>query len=180
MKAGRNTSDGVPAARQQQAKEVAALRVELGVLLFTLDPALPLAELAEQLAEQFAELQLPSRVATAGPQRVAAVMDGKFTGIDVLVVLGDASAETEDRLMDLVEWLLANGRRALAENLVFAQLGHQPKNRPAPAFARVVLERHFAAEARKSGLRFPWAASSRASWELAGAVLDYATGLGAE
>ncbi|WPR65912.1 hypothetical protein SLW73_06225 [Glutamicibacter protophormiae] len=180
MKAGRNTPGGVPAARQQQAREVAAARSELGVLLFTLDPALPQAKLAQQLAEQFAELQLPSRVATAGPQRVAAVMDGSFTGIDVLVVLGDAGADTEDRLMELVEWLLANGRGALAENLIFAQLGQPPKHRPVPAFARVVLERNFAAEARKSGLRFPWAASSHPSWELAGAVLDYATGLGAE
>ncbi len=181
MKVGRNTSDGVPTGLQEQAKAITAVHAELGVLLFSLSAELPQGPIAEHLAEQFAELELNSRVVSAGPARVGAVLDGKFTGIHVLVVLGDSGSDTEDQLMDLVHWLLANGRQQLAENLIFAQIGKQKANgSPAPAFARVMLEQNFVSATRKSGLRFPWAASSDKSWALAGAVLDYATGLAAE
>jgi len=82
--------------------------------------------------------------------------------------------------MELVQWLLANGRQALAENLIFAVLDEGHSVAELPAFNRVVLPRSYFARTQQSGLRLPWAASARESWELVTAVLDYAVGLGAE
>lgn len=180
MRPGKKVS--VPSARSlaERAAVVASTRGELGVLVFTLDSRLPFVEVTEHLAEQFAELALTSRVVAAGPDRVQAVLDGKFAGIDVVIALGETAENAEDQLMELVNWLLANGRTALAENLIYAQLGHERTSTVAPTFNRVLLPRAYFARTRQSGLRLPWAASAHDSWELAEAVLDYAAGLGDE
>ena len=179
MSRAKNTSSAIPSKLEQLAAQVGGRRRELGVLVFTLELGLPQLEVAQKLADQFALLQLNSRIASAGPEKVQAVLEGKFKGIDVLVVLGKAHEGTEDALMELVAWLLANGRQELAQNLVFAQLGHSLKQ-AAPAFNKVLLPHSYAAGARQSGLRLPWAASSHESWDLAEAVLGYAAGLGEE
>lgn len=180
MRTSKSKSEAAPADLVMRAAELAPNPDTLPVLVFTLDTHLPFCEIADHLAEQFGELDVKTRVATAGPQRVQSVLDGKFSGVEVLVVVGDTSAESEDRLMELVEWLLANGRRELAENLIYAVLGHEHQNHATPAFSRVLLPRSYYARTQQSGLKLPWAASARESWELVHAVLDYAVGLGAE
>ncbi|TFH57631.1 hypothetical protein [Glutamicibacter arilaitensis] len=180
MRASKTNPAAVPAALKEQAAQLPFKAQSISVLVFTLDTHLPFCEIAEHLAEQFTELELTAQVGMAGPQRVKSVLEGKFTGVDVLVVVGDTSSESEDRLMELVEWLLANGRRDLAENLIYAVLGHEYQNHATSAFSRVVLPRSYYARTQQSGLKLPWAASARESWELANAVVDYAFGLGAE
>ncbi|MCS3494029.1 hypothetical protein M2368_003057 [Arthrobacter sp. JUb119] len=180
MRPSKMTPGAVPARLRQQVAELGSKGQPITVLVFTLDTHLPFCEIAEHLAEQFGELDCKAQVATAGPQRVQSVMDGKFTTTNVLVVVGDTSADSEDRLMELVEWLLANGRKDLAGNLIYAVLGHEHQNHATQAFSRVVLPRSYYARTQQSGLKLPWAASARESWELANAVLDYAVGLGAE
>lgn len=180
MRAHKTKPGAAPEELKQQVAELGSRILPISVLVFTLDTHLPFCEIAEHLAEQFGELECQATVATAGPQRVQSVREGKFTGVNVLVAVGDTSAESEDRLMELVEWLLANGRKELAANLIYAVLGHEHQNHTAPAFSRVVLPRSYYARTQQSGLKLPWAASARESWELAHAVLDYAVGLGAE
>ena len=173
------TKPGLRQELKQQVAELGSRILPISVLVFTLDTHLPFCEIAEHLAEQFGELECQATVATAGPQRVQSVREGKFTGVNVLVAVG-IPAPNPNRLMELVEWLLANGRKELAANLIYAVLGHEHQNHPAPAFSRVVLPRSYYARTQQSGLKLPWAASARESWELAHAVLDYAVGLGAE
>lgn len=180
MRASKTPAGLVPEKISIQANEFSALRNHLGVLVFTLYTRLPCLEIAEHLAEQFAEVNVPAQVASAGPERVQAALEGKFSKADVLVVVGESGPDSEDQLMDFVQWLLANGRKALAENLIFAFLGDERPDFPVPAFNRVQLPRSYFARTQHSGLRLPWAASARESWELVGAVLDYAVGLGAE
>lgn len=180
MRAHKTPAGAAPAEVAARASEVAAGRDRLGVLVFTLSTHLPFFEIAEHLAEQFGELQLRAEVSTAGPQRVESVLEGKFAGVDVLVVVGETGPDGEDQLMELVQWLLANGRQPLAENLIFAVIDDGRRASDMPAFNRVVLPRSYFARTRQSGLRLPWAASARESWELVTAVLDYSLGLGAE
>lgn len=180
MRAHKNPAGAAPAEVAARASEVAAGRDRLGVLVFTLSTHLPFFEIAEHLAEQFGELQLRAEVSTAGPQRVESVLEGKFAGVDVLVVVGETGPDGEDQLMELVQWLLANGRQPLAENLIFAVIDDGQRASDMPAFNRVVLPRSYFARTQQSGLRLPWAASARESWELVTAVLDYSLGLGAE
>ncbi|WP_404290343.1 hypothetical protein [Glutamicibacter arilaitensis] len=174
----------VPTLRPEtlRAKAIAAgrLRQNLQITIFALDANLPAAELAEFLQGQLAQLSLDSQVDATGPERVRAALAGRFNNADVLVVVGDDSAEAEPALMDLVQWLLLNGRTTLAENLVYVQLGSRASSSPAPVFERIILPKNFAQQTQQSGRRLPWAASSHESWELANAVLDYATGLSAE
>lgn len=178
--ANKTPAGAAPAEVAARASEAAAGRDRLGVLVFTLSTHLPFFEIAEHLAEQFGELELRAEVSTAGPQRVQSVLEGKFAGVDVLVVVGETGPAGEDQLMELVQWLLANGRQSLAENLIFAVLDEGHSVAELPAFNRVVLPRSYFARTQQSGLRLPWAASARESWELVTAVLDYAVGLGAE
>jgi len=180
MRAHKTPAGAAPAEVAARASEVAAGRDRLGVLVFTLGTHLPFFEIAEHLAEQFGELQLRAEVSTAGPQRVESVLEGKFAGVDVLVVVGETGPDGEDQLMELVQWLLANGRQPLAENLIFAVIDDGQRASDMPAFNRVVLPRSYFARTQQSGLRLPWAASARESWELVTAVLDYSLGLGAE
>lgn len=180
MRAHKTPAGAAPAEVAARASEVAAGHDRLGVLVFTLSTHLPFFEIAEHLAEQFGELQLRAEVSTAGPQRVESVLEGKFAGVDVLVVVGETGPDGEDQLMELVQWLLANGRQPLAENLIFAVIDHGQRASDMPAFNRVVLPRSYFARTQQSGLRLPWAASARESWELVTAVLDYSLGLGAE
>lgn len=180
MRAHKTPARAAPAEVAARASEVAAGRDRLGVLVFTLSTHLPFFEIAEHLAEQFGELQLRAEVSTAGPQRVESVLEGKFAGVDVLVVVGETGPDGEDQLMELVQWLLANGRQPLAENLIFAVIDDGQRASDMPAFNRVVLPRSYFARTQQSGLRLPWAASARESWELVTAVLDYSLGLGAE
>ncbi|TAP26893.1 hypothetical protein [Arthrobacter sp. S41] len=180
MRASKTPAGVTPQEISTQASEISALRSRLGVLVFTLDTHLPFFEIAEHLAEQFGEVNVKAEVSTSGPQRVQTALEGKFSAADVLVVVGEPGPDSEDQLMELVEWLLANGRKALAENLIFAVLGEVRADHPVPAFNRVVLPRSYFARTQHSGLRLPWAASARESWELVGAVMNYAVGLGAE
>ncbi|WP_159611683.1 hypothetical protein [Glutamicibacter sp. JC586] len=180
MRASKTPAGVTAQAVSDRAKEFLTLRSRLGVLVFTLDTHLPFFEIAEHLAEQFSELNLAAQVSTSGPERVQTALEGKFSAADVLVVVGEPGPDSEDQLMDLVQWLLANGRKALAENLIFAVLGDERPDHPVPAFNKVALPRSYFARTQHSGLRLPWAASARESWELVGAVLDYAVGLGAE
>ncbi|KSU64753.1 hypothetical protein [Arthrobacter sp. NIO-1057] len=180
MRAPKTPAGAVPAEVAARASQVAAGRDSLSVLVFTLSTHLPFFEIAEHLAEQFGELEVRAEISTAGPQRVQSVLDGKFKGIDVLVVIGETGADGEDQLMELVHWLLANGRQQLAENLIFAVVDDgRPAGNPV-SFNYVVLPRSYLARTQRSGLRLPWAASARESWELVTAVLDYSLGLGAE
>ncbi|WP_313812271.1 hypothetical protein [Glutamicibacter sp.] len=161
------------------ASQIAAQRERLNILLFTLDVDLPNEEIARQLQGQLGRLDLAADVATAGPERVRSAIDGKFDDVDVLVVLANSGSEAEDRLMELVQWLLANGRTSLAQNLVFAQWGSS-RRQTSPIFDHVVLEDSYVSQIQQSGRRFPWAAASHESWNLADAVLSYAVGLRVE
>ncbi|MGP9488946.1 hypothetical protein ACT3TP_03405 [Glutamicibacter sp. AOP38-B1-38] len=169
-----------PAALRAKAIAAGKVRENLKITVFALSAALPAAELAVFLEGQLAQLTLNSQVRVAGPERVKAALAGRFNEADVLVVVGDGSATAEPALMELVQWLLLNGRTALAENLVYVQLGARTSATPAPVFERVVLPMNFAEQTQQSGRRLPWAAASHESWELADAVLNYATGLSAE
>lgn len=163
-----------------KALAVGARRSKLTVLIFGLQTELEIEARAHQLQEQLASVNLDSEIRTAGPERVKAVLDGKFSGVDVLVVLGDGASKSEPALMEFVEWLLANSRGSLAENLLYAQLGEGKANTPAPVFTSVILPAMGQQVNERSGRRLPWAASPHTTWELAHAVLDYATGLEAE
>jgi len=180
MRANKTPAGAAPAEVAARASKAAAGRARLGVLVFTLSTHLPFFEIAEHLAEQFGELDLKAEVSTAGPHRVQSVLEGKFNAVDVLVVVGETGPDGEDQLMELVQWLLANGRSNMAENLIFAVVDDGQRVGEFPAFNRVVLPRSYFARTQQSGLRLPWAASARESWELVTAVLDHSLGLGAE
>ena len=169
-----------PATLRAKALAAGKIRATLNVSVFALDSSLPAEALAGVLQAQFQELSLSSQVQAAGPERVLAALAGHFSKADVLVVLGDSSAKSEPALMDLVQWLLLNGQTSLAENLLYAQLGSAKARTVAPVFELVMLPPDFAERVQQSGRRFPWAASSHEQWELADAVLTYATGLAAE
>ncbi len=179
MKPARTSSRAEQRRLGKAAAHVSSTLGELGILLFTLEAKLPHQEVAQRLGTQLESLGLAAAVDTAGPARVRSVMDGKFDDVDVLVVLGESGPDGEDQLMDLVQWLLANGRTALAQNLVFAQWG-EGRAKHQPVFNHVVLQPSYLGGEQQSGRRFPWAASADDSWALARAVLDYAVGLGAE
>lgn len=169
-----------PEALRVKAIAAGKMRATLKVSVFTLDAALPADTLAGFLGAQLQELSLDSRVCAAGPERVKAALAGHFIDADILVVLGDGSAQAEPALMELVQWLLLNGQAVLAENILFVQLGEGKSGTPSPVFERVILPLDFAEQTQQSGLRLPWAASSHKSWALADAVLTYATGLADE
>src|SRR4051794_24051829 len=99
MRTNKLPAGAAPADLSARASQISSTHPRLGVLVFTLDTHLPFFEIAEHLAEQFGELDVRAEVSTAGPQRVQSVIEGKFNSIDVLVVVGEPSADGEDQLM---------------------------------------------------------------------------------
>jgi len=162
---------------RQLAARYAARGEKLHVALFRLDEQVQLDILRVQLAAELAALGIGSAITTGGPGRVAAALEGKLSRAQVLVVPTTSDDGAQDRLMDLVEWLLANGREQLAKALVFVPVGPNLKLSGSFPFKHVPLATD--SPAPRAGGGMPrWRRSAPGVQDaLLEAVLDQALGL---
>lgn len=157
--------------------KVAELHTELDVLLFALDADLDLQLLRVQLAAQLAEVGVKSKQSVAGPRRVDAVLSGALVAQkQVLVVLARSDDTAQDRLMDAVEWLIANGRENLVQQLIFVPVGANRKIADSFPFRHVPLSHLDTALSTRGGVP-PWHTTSIKLKPLLLAILDQALGL---
>ncbi|MCW4466986.1 hypothetical protein OK351_15985 [Glutamicibacter sp. MNS18] len=162
----------------QLGAQVAERHPELGVLLFGLDADLDPQRLRVRLAAQLAEVGVTCRISVAGPNRVQAVLSGAMPRQgQVLVVLARSDQTAQDRLMDLVEWLIANGREPLARHLVFVPVGPSRTVAGSFPFRHVPLATLEPGLTARGGAPGSWRTASGQREQLLLAVLDQALGL---
>ena len=160
----------------QVGAQVAAKHPKLPVALFRLEPEVALQPLRLKLASALAEASVSTSFTLGGPGRVQAVLDGQLPAQAVLVVVTTSDDGAQDRLMDLVEWLLANGRQQLATHLIFAPVGQRRQLAGSFAFAHVPLGAQVLEHA-SGGTPLRRRAAAAGIDQLRDAVLDQALGL---
>lgn len=167
-----------PASLAELGAQLAELHPQLDILIFALDAEQDVQSLRVPLASRLAELGVKTKVAVAGPGRVDAVLEGQLTQHTALVlVLATSDDSAQDRLMDLVQWLIANGRESLAKHLIFAPVGKPQKTAASFPFRHVPLARLDSALNVRGGAPITWRTTSGKPNPLLFAVLDQALGL---
>ena len=167
---------GTKREASELAARVAAANPQPKILLFRLDEELDLQLLRVQLAADLAAFGLSAAVSVAGPDRVRSVLSGALDKDQVLVVVARSDEAAQDRLMDLVEWLVANGREHTASHLVFVPVGAPRKARGSFPFRHVPLASLPGGARARGGVPLKWRTAAETD-QLVLAVLDQALGL---
>lgn len=178
LSAARGEGSAAKSQITELGAQVAQQYPMLPILLFALDSEIDPHLLQVRLAARLAELGIKTKVSVAGPGRVQAVMDGSLTPEgQVLLVLASSSADTEDRLMDLVEWLIANGREELAQQMIFIPVGTPRKSVSSYPFRHVPLVKLESALNSRGGTSNSRRTTANSTEPLLTAVLAQALGL---
>ncbi|MHC6176155.1 hypothetical protein [Glutamicibacter sp. X7] len=166
----------LPAAQVEIAEGLRARGQRVSVVFFALDAEADYSALGEALEHRAERLAVPVAITFAGPARAEAVLAGALPSDGILVVLAGAVEDPEDRLMDLVTWLLANGRESLATHLIYVSSHAGDDSQSLTAFRRVRLDADFGVPVNAEGSAA--AGSNRSATEpLLEAIFDQATGL---